>query len=92
MNLKFILQNLDKDGKVVKETECKTLRVVGSTLNLEYHQVRLLYLHNRKPSKLHPFLKEVSECVRIIDNPKLREKLTLNHDNIVSPTLEHPAL
>jgi hypothetical protein len=77
MNNKFVLEHLDSNGEVLKKTECKTLRVIGELLNLEYHQVRLLYLHSRKPSKLHPFLKEVSQQIRIVDNPNLFSTLTL---------------
>jgi hypothetical protein len=92
MSNKFILLNLNQEGEIVFEQECKSLKVIESMLNLPYHQVRLLYLHGRKPSKLHPFLKEVSQCVRIIDNPKLKESLNLHLPNTLAPTLEHPPL
>ena len=91
MNNKFILQNLNQEGEVVQEQECKSLKVIESMLNLPYHQVRLLYLHSRKPSKLHPFLKEISQCIRIADNPKVKQSLNLL-PNTLEPTLEHPPL
>jgi hypothetical protein len=71
MNNKFLLQQLDDNGNVIKEKEMKTLKLISELLNIEYFQARQLYLHCKKNTKAHPFLKELSKTYRIIDNPKL---------------------
>ncbi len=45
MNNKFLLQQLDDNGNVIKEKEMKTLRIISELLKIEYFQARQLYLH-----------------------------------------------
>jgi hypothetical protein len=71
MNLKYILQ-IFENGELKKELEYKTLRDIETVLRIEYHQVRQLYLLNKKQNKrAHPFLLEISKIYKIIDNPNL---------------------
>ncbi len=78
MNNKFLLQQLD-NGNVIKEKEMKTLRNISELLNIEYFQARQLYLHCKKNTKAHPFLKELSKTYKIIDNLKLM-RINVNLD------------
>jgi hypothetical protein len=72
MNNKFLLQILNDDGTLKSEMEMKTIRDISSTLRIEYHQARQLYLLNKKTKKLaHPFLIRLSQRYKIIDNPQL---------------------
>jgi len=70
MNYKFLLNQLNEEGNIIKSKEMKTLREIAKLLNLEYHQARLLYLLSQKTSKkgLHPLLKELSKKYSITDN------------------------
>jgi hypothetical protein len=70
MNYKFLLNQLNEEGNIIKSKEMKTLREIAKLLNLEYHQARLLYLLSQKASKkgLHPLLKELSKKYSITDN------------------------
>jgi len=71
MNNKFLLQQLDDNGNVIKDKEMKTLKIISELLKIEYFQARQLYLHSKKNTKALPFLKELSKTYKIIDNPKL---------------------
>ena len=70
MNYKFSLNQLDKDGNIIKTKQMKTIREINKLLNIEYHQARLLYLLSKKTSKkgIHPLLKELSKKYTITDN------------------------
>lgn len=71
MNYKFILQYLDSEGNVMKETPMQTLRQIEAIIGIEYFQIRQLYLHNKNNTKAHPFIRSVAKKYRIIDNPEL---------------------
>lgn len=68
MLYKFILKN-----KINNETkEYKTLREMSKELNIDYFQVRSIYLESKKPKKfLHPITKQLVEKYTISDNPNL---------------------
>ena len=70
MNNKFLLNQLDEEGNIIKSKEMKTIRDISKILNIEYHQARLLYLLSKKTSKkgIHPLLKELSKKYSITDN------------------------
>lgn len=82
MKNKFIIQTLDEtSGDVISNYECKTLREIAVILDIDYHQARLLYLHNKKPTKLHPYLMARSKRFKIIDNPDLFDNIKLPTQN-----------
>ena len=70
MNYKFLLNQLDEEGNIIKSKEMKTIREINKLLNIEYHQARLLYLLSKKETKkgIHPLLKELSKKYSITDN------------------------
>ena len=68
MRDKFILQQFDEDNNLIKQREMKTIRDISNVLCVEYFQARQLYLHNKKNTKAHPFIKELSKRFKIIDN------------------------
>ena len=70
MNNKFLLNQLDEAGNIIKSKEMKTIREISNLLNIQYHQARLLYLLSKKGSKkgIHPLLKELSKKYSITDN------------------------
>jgi hypothetical protein len=70
MNNKFLLNQLDEEGNIIKSKEMKTIREINKLLNIEYHQARLLYLLSKKETKkgIHPLLKELSKKYSITDN------------------------
>jgi hypothetical protein len=70
MRDKFILQQFDENDNLVKQREMKTIRDISNLLCVEYFQARQLYLHNKKNTKAHPFIKELSKRFKIIDNEK----------------------
>jgi len=68
MLYKFVLTN-----KETQETqEFKTLREIATYLNIEYFQIRSIYLESKKPKKfLHPITKMLVDKYEIKDNPNL---------------------
>lgn len=68
MLYKFILTN-----KQTQETkEYKTLRVISKELDIDYFQIRSIYLESTKPKKfLHPITKQIVEKYEIKDNPNI---------------------
>jgi len=68
MLYKFIFIN-----KETQETsEFKTLREISNKLNIDYFQVRSIYLESKKPKKfLHPITKLLVEKYEIKDNPNV---------------------
>lgn len=78
MKEKFQVQFLNEDGSIKQTKNYKTLRQLEPILNIEYHQVRSLYLHSTKNTKLHPFLKSISQKVKIIDNPDLHKPISFD--------------
>ena len=70
MNYKFLLNQLDEEGNIIKSKQMKTIREISKLLNIEYHQARLLYLLSKKDTKkgIHPLLKELSKKYSITDN------------------------
>ena len=70
MNYKFLLNQLDEEGIIIKSKQMKTIREISKLLNIEYHQARLLYLLSKKDSKkgIHQLLKELSKKYSITDN------------------------
>lgn len=70
MNYKFLLNQLDEEGIIIKSKQMKTIREISKLLNIEYHQARLLYLLSKKDSKkgIHPLLKELSKKYSTTDN------------------------
>lgn len=80
MNYKFLLNQLDEEGNVIKSKEMKTIREINKLLNIEYHQARLLYLLSKKDSKkgIHPLLKELSKKYSITDNMNKFEEINFD--------------
>lgn len=70
-NNKFILEIFNDDGSSKSKTEYKTLRNIAEKLgnNVEYHQIRSIYLQSKKPTKLHPTLAGLYKVIKIYDNP-----------------------
>ena len=70
MNYKFLLNQLDEEGNILKTKQMKTIREISKFLNVEYHQARLLYLLSKKTSNkgIHPLLKSLSKKYSITDN------------------------
>ena len=68
MLYKFIFTN-----KQTGETkEYKTLKEISKELNIDYFQVRSIYLQSKKPKKfLHPITQILIDKYSIIDNPHL---------------------
>lgn len=68
MLYKFILTN-----KQTQETkEYKTLREISKELDIDYFQIRSIYLESTKPKKfLHPITKQIVEKYEIKDNPNI---------------------
>ena len=64
---KFILQQFD-ETQLIKQLPMKSLRDISNLLCIEYYQARNLYLHNKKNTNAHPFIKELSKRFKIIDN------------------------
>lgn len=71
MNYKFVLQTLDSNGNIIDDTPMKTLREITAIIGIEYFQTRQLYLHNKKNTNAHPFIREVAKKYKIIDNPQI---------------------
>ena len=70
MNYKFLLNQLDEEGIIIKSKQMKTIREISKLLNIEYHQARLLYLLSKKDTTkgIHPLLKSLSQKYSITDN------------------------
>jgi len=70
MQLKYVLNQLDESGNIIKSKPMKTLRDIANLLKIEYHQARLLYLKSKKDNKgsLHPLLKALSKKFSITDS------------------------
>jgi hypothetical protein len=68
MLYKFLLIN-----KTTGETkEYKTIREISKELNLDYFQVRSIYLESVKPKKfLHPITKHLVDKYAILENPEI---------------------
>jgi hypothetical protein len=78
MKNKFYIQTIDEQtGDVISNYPCKSFKEIALFLDMDYHQARQLYLCNKNPTKLHPFLKERSKRFRIIDNPELGVNIRL---------------
>ena len=73
MKDKFIIQQFNESG-TTDEKPMQSFRNIAQLLNIDYHQVRQLYLHNKKNTKAHPFIKELAKQFKIIDNPDLKIK------------------
>ena len=68
MLVKFILENQETGST----EEYKTLREISKKLNIDYFQVRSIYLESSKPKKfLHPITKQLCNKYKIYDNPNL---------------------
>lgn len=68
MKAKFILTN--KTTGEIKQ--CKSLREISKYLNIDYFQVRSIYLESKSPKKfLHPITKHLVDKYSIIDNPDI---------------------
>jgi catalase len=76
MRNKFILQQF-QNGELIKEVEMKYLRDIQKILCLDYHQVRQLYLHCTKNTKAHPFIKNLANDFRIIENEFIKPTIIL---------------
>lgn len=68
MLYKFLLTN-----KTSGETKpYKTFKEISQELNIDYFQVRSIYLESKKPKKfLHPITKQLVDKYSIIDNPNM---------------------
>jgi len=66
MTKKFILE-YKQTGNTI---ECKSLREISLMLKIEYHQIRSIYLCDKKQF-LHPVIKNYCDLYRIYDNPAL---------------------
>lgn len=67
---------LNKFIFINKETgenkEYKTLKEISKDLNIDYYQIRSVYLESRKPKKfLHPITKMLIDKYTIMDNPNV---------------------
>lgn len=54
------------------QTEHKNLKAIETKFEgkLEYHQIRALYNYSKEPTKkLHPYLKNISNQIKIYDKP-----------------------
>ena len=71
MNYKFILQKFNEKQELENEKPMKTFREISQMLNVDYFQVRQLYLHNKKNTNAHTFVKNLASKYRIIDNSNL---------------------
>ncbi len=72
MKDKFCIQTIDEQtGEVISSYPCKSFKQIATILDIDYHQARHLYLHNKNPARLHPFLLERSKRFKIIDNPEV---------------------
>jgi signal-transduction protein with cAMP-binding, CBS, and nucleotidyltransferase domain len=68
MLFKFVFTNKETG----ESKEYKTLRKLASDLNVDYFQVRSIYLESKSPKKyLHPITKQLVEKYSIKDNPNL---------------------
>ena len=68
MLLKFVFINKETG----ENKEYTTLREIAKDLNIDYYQVRSIYLESRKPKKfLHPITKMLIDKYSIIDNPNV---------------------
>ena len=76
-NNKFILEIFNDDGSS-KTSEFKTLREISAKLGdqIQYHQIRSIYLQSKNPTKLHPTLAGIYKMIHIYDNPNA--KIVLN--------------
>jgi hypothetical protein len=65
---KFILKN--KQTQLTKKY--KSIKEISKDLNIDYFQVRAVYVESKKPKKfLHPITKHLCDKYEIIDNPEL---------------------
>jgi len=82
MQSKYLLNQLDESGNVIKSKPIKTLKDVANLLNIEYHQARLLYLKSKKQNKgsLHPLLKALSTKFSITDSKTVKFNDDINFD------------
>jgi hypothetical protein len=72
MIYKFVVQQYNDNGDLIKEKDMKTLKEISGMLNIEYHQARQLYLLCKGITKKpHPFLKELSKTIKIIDKKRI---------------------
>jgi catalase len=76
MRNKFILQQY-QNGELIKEVEMKSLRDIEKLLSIDYHQVRQLFLHCMKNTKAHPFIKNLANDFRIIENKFIKPTIIL---------------
>jgi hypothetical protein len=76
MRNKFILQQF-QNGELIKEVEIKSLRDIEKLLSIEYHQVRQLFLHCTKNTKAHPFIKNLANDFKIIENKFIKPNIIL---------------
>lgn len=68
MLLKFVFINKETG----ENKEYSTLREIAKDLNIDYYQVRSIYLESRKPKKfLHPITKMLIDKYSIMDNPNV---------------------
>ena len=64
--LKFIVET-NKNGEIITN-KYKSLKEIHQTYpQLEYFQIRTLYNYSKTPTNLHPFLKNVSQKIKIYD-------------------------
>ncbi len=68
MLYKFLLINKNSG-----ETKTyKTLREISKELNIDYFQVRSIYLESKQPKKfLHPITKHLVDKYSILENPDI---------------------
>jgi catalase len=76
MRNKFILQQF-QNGELIKEVEIKSLRDIEKLLSIEYHQVRQLFLHCTKNTKAHPFIKNLANDFKIIENKFIKPNILI---------------
>jgi len=70
MRTKFEVRIINVDG-TFETILYKTLREICAKHSIEYHHARSLYLESRPDSKkkyLHPYLKDISKRIQILDN------------------------
>lgn len=68
MLLKFIFTN----KQTGESKEYSTLKEISKDLNIDYYQIRSIYLESKKPKKfLHPITKMLIDKYYINDNPNL---------------------
>ena len=71
LNDKLLVRIMDND-KIKSENKYNSLSAIAKDLNIDYFQLRQVYLQSTKKQvkKVQPFIKQLCEKIIIIDNPE----------------------